>query len=324
MKPKTRSTPTELRRVEVDFDMRSMTVGDLIFEGYASVFNVEIPSYGEIVLPGAFAKSLKEKADRVKVLWQHSWDWPIGLPLDMREDAHGLFVKAQLARTWSVENEYWPLIAGGVVDRMSIGFRITADQWNEDTGLWELVEVDLWEFSPVTFPANDAAEITDAYSVGATQRKALVAMGLSSGEAESAEDAMYAMAVLMGAPSAGGFRDLPDAARRDLYDRVTKSYRRLSLEPPAYTPTPAYGDVGFCHEERTVFAGRYLRKRIADVASAARHYARLGGTIAADADVEVRDALDALAGLGVGDVTSQLDRIRRRRAAEAQLGISIS
>mgnify|MGYP000947246209 CR=1 FL=1 len=315
------------RRMTVSFDTRAVDAQARTFAGYASVFGYPIPDYQEKVDPGAFSSSLAAEASapRVKVLWQHSWDWPIGLPTTMREDDYGLYVEAQLADTWTVQNEYMPLLAAGVVDRMSIGFRILNDYYDDADGFWHLAEVELWEFSPVTFAANEAAKITKvAGSVGDVKRNALRAMGVEAGAELDAEAAQYAMAVLMGAPGAGGFRDLPDSERRSLYEELAGAYRRCGLEAPEYAGAPVYAQIDFRHDERKLFAGRFLRKRISDVTSASRHFARLGGALPAAADAELHDALDALASCGAGDVTSQLDSLRRRRRAEAALGITLT
>ena len=58
--------------------------------GYASVFG-KVDHYDDSVRPGAFTKTLIEKP-KVKVLWQHNSDCPIGAPVSMKEDNYGLLV----------------------------------------------------------------------------------------------------------------------------------------------------------------------------------------------------------------------------------------
>src|SRR3990172_4663700 len=56
------------------------------FEGYGSVFDVE-DSGADIVLPGAFSKTLRDKTpSSVKMLWQHDPSAPIGVWDEMKED----------------------------------------------------------------------------------------------------------------------------------------------------------------------------------------------------------------------------------------------
>ncbi|WP_340619194.1 HK97 family phage prohead protease, partial [Xenorhabdus entomophaga] len=68
------------------------------FEGYGSVFGVK-DSYDDIVLPGAFANTLKqwnEKGSLPALLWQHRMDEPIGIYTEMKEDETGLYLRGRL------------------------------------------------------------------------------------------------------------------------------------------------------------------------------------------------------------------------------------
>lgn len=65
------------------------------FAGYASVFN-RLDSGGDVVLPGAFTKSLSKRRGRIRLLFQHDPKEPIGLWEELREDGHGLFARGKL------------------------------------------------------------------------------------------------------------------------------------------------------------------------------------------------------------------------------------
>lgn len=134
----------------VDMDART-------FEGYASTWDKDL--VGDIIMPGAFKKSIQEAfpAKRIKVLWQHGA--PIGLPVEMREDERGLFVRGRVSKT-ALGDEALELMRDGVVDKMSIGFTIPAGKSDFDGETRIIREVKLMEFSPVTFPANPEAGIT--------------------------------------------------------------------------------------------------------------------------------------------------------------------
>lgn len=61
------------------------TIEGRIVTGFASVFGV-VDSYSDIVMPGAFKKTLKEGAVRVRHLWQHDvYSPPVATILEMRE-----------------------------------------------------------------------------------------------------------------------------------------------------------------------------------------------------------------------------------------------
>lgn len=122
-------------------------------EGYASVFGVRDRG-GDIVLPGAYAASLKRMAEaggRVRMLWQHDQSQPIGVWDEVAEDAHGLRVKGRLLTEVARGREAAALMAAGAVDGLSIGYRtLRAEKLPE--GGRKLVELELWEVSLVTFP----------------------------------------------------------------------------------------------------------------------------------------------------------------------------
>lgn len=134
------------------------------FEGYASVFDV-VDSYGDVVIKGAFKKTLEawsEKKDLPPVLWQHKMAEPIGPFTEMKEDDHGLFVKGKLL----VDDD--PLakralahMKAGSVKGMSIGYVVVDAEYHKQDDIYYLKEIDLWEVSIVTFPANTEAKITE-------------------------------------------------------------------------------------------------------------------------------------------------------------------
>jgi len=130
------------------------------FEGYASTFGNE-DLVGDIVEKGAFKKTIQERLPKnlIKVLWQH-YD-PMGLPKHMEEDSKGLYVVAKVSKTRENQDRL-QLMKDGVVDRLSIGYDVVkreVDDSAKDRTV-RLKELKLYEFSPVTFPANEEAVIT--------------------------------------------------------------------------------------------------------------------------------------------------------------------
>lgn len=126
------------------------------FSGYGSVFGV-LDSYGDIVAKGAFAASLKKR--RPKMLWQHDPTMPIGVWEEVREDAIGLFMRGRLAETAEGDRAY-ELLKMDALAGLSIGFRTIKSSFDEATGIRTLTEVELWEVSLVTFPANEVAVVS--------------------------------------------------------------------------------------------------------------------------------------------------------------------
>ena len=133
---------------------------DDVIEGYASLFGLTDQG-GDAVLPGAFAASLKRlatKGDKVRMLWQHDPTKPIGVWDEIREDERGLWVKGRLLPEVAQAREATALIRAGAIDGLSIGYR-TVRAERDQKGRRQLIEVDLWEVSLVTFPMLPEAKV---------------------------------------------------------------------------------------------------------------------------------------------------------------------
>lgn len=148
-----------MERKALELKEQHVNVTERTFEGYASTWDIDLG--GDKIHPGAFIKSINEgfPAGRIKVLWQHAD--PIGMPTAMHEDDKGLYVKAKVSKT-ALGDEALELMKDGVVDRMSIGFIVPRgkSEYDEEENIRHIREVKLMEFSPVTFPMNEAAVIT--------------------------------------------------------------------------------------------------------------------------------------------------------------------
>jgi len=164
------------------FQVKGVDVEEGIFSGYASTFGVR-DEYGDVVMPGAFAKTLQENAQRVRVCWMHGWDNPIGKPVVMEEHGRdrlprellerapeatgGLYVEARISQT-TQGRDALVLMRDGVVDELSIGYDPIKTERGELNGepVNYLRELRLWEFSPVTWGANHAALVTGMKALG--------------------------------------------------------------------------------------------------------------------------------------------------------------
>lgn len=140
------------------FEIKSIAA-DGTFEGYASVFGV-IDSQRDRVHAGAFKASIQNRDKPVQLLWQHQWDKPIGVITSLFEDAHGLYLKGKLLLDVAQAREAYALLKAGVVRGLSIGYSVKRSRRNIDSGIRELLELNLWEISLVTQPANEAAQVT--------------------------------------------------------------------------------------------------------------------------------------------------------------------
>jgi len=128
-----------------------------IVKGYASVFN-NVDSDNDIIKSGAYKKTIAENGKRVKYLYQHDMDKPIGKMVNLEEDEKGLVFEAEIAKT-QLGMDVIELIKAGVITENSVG--ILPIQKEMINGKREITEVKLYEVSAVTLAANDQAMILD-------------------------------------------------------------------------------------------------------------------------------------------------------------------
>jgi HK97 family phage prohead protease len=130
-----------------------------IVKGYGSVFN-NIDSDNDIILAGAYTKTLNENGSRVRYCNQHRIDQPLGKFTELREDGNGLYFCAEIPMT-RMGQDILLLMKNGVINENSVGIMPIVKSFRQD-GVRELKEVKLYEISCVTLAANPLAMITDA------------------------------------------------------------------------------------------------------------------------------------------------------------------
>ncbi|MDA0780811.1 MAG: HK97 family phage prohead protease [Rickettsiales bacterium] len=184
-------TKKQTKHINCKLDIKAVEE-DGAFSGYASVFNV-VDSQNDIIANGAFKRCLEQKKDSIKLLWQHKLDEPIGVFENLYEDSHGLFVKGRLLLDIKRAKEAYSLLKSGAINGMSIGYSVVSASYYEDNGVRIIEDVDLFEISLVTFPANENATITSVKSATASTlreyEKFLRQSGYSRSEAK--ELALY-------------------------------------------------------------------------------------------------------------------------------------
>lgn len=129
--------------------------------GYASTFG-NVDSVGDKVAKGAFAISIATKMP--KMLWQHDRWQPIGSWTDAKEDDYGLWVQGRILKTVPQGLTAFNLLKEEAISGLSIGYRVQDYEYDNDTGIYTLKQVNLLEVSVVTFPANELAEVANVKS----------------------------------------------------------------------------------------------------------------------------------------------------------------
>lgn len=125
------------------------------FEGMLSPYG-NVDGGGDVVEPGAYAKTLKDQGNTRPMLWQHKTDVPIG-SLALEDRPEGLWCKGQLLMALPEAQKAYLLIKARIVKGLSIGFEAVKDAI--ENGARRLKEIKLYEGSIVTFPMNEMALI---------------------------------------------------------------------------------------------------------------------------------------------------------------------
>ena len=133
-----------------------------IVKGYGSVFD-NIDADGDIITKGAYTKTIAENGKRIKYLYQHKMDMPLGKMINLFEDKKGLMFEAKIPKT-TLGKDVMELMKAGVITENSVGIMpIQKEACAEDAEncYRKLTEVKLYEISAVTYAANDQAMILD-------------------------------------------------------------------------------------------------------------------------------------------------------------------
>lgn len=267
---------------------------------------------GWMLVPGAFKKSLRKipsASTPLPMLTEHGFT--IGRWTQARDSAENVTGKGRISAT-DRGRETATLLEDEALNGISVGFMpdwnaveilrpeetletstpygpftFTAESW-----VIAFLIADLVEASIVAVPAD-----ADARTERIRQSLWTKASRAMPGLRESAEwpDVAYSMALLMGGRGAGrAFEDVDEVERISMYHKLADAYDQLGKTPPPYEREPVYQDVAFEHDERELFADRYLRKSLAGVVAGANGFQ---GPLSRETREEVDRALAALTDL---------------------------
>jgi len=209
-----------------DVEIRAEGEG-LSFRGYAARFNSrseDLGGFRETIRPGAFSKSIAQKR-AIKMFLNHNDNIVLastrGGTLKLTEDERGL-----LAETTLPDNEWGRPVADAVrrgdIDSMSFGFQTVKDSWSEDLAERELIEVRLFEVSPVTawpaYPATSASvrELAEAIEAAPDELAAAFAV-LRDTESRLTPEQATLLTNLINARSDRAVRRVLNEAERAIY-----------------------------------------------------------------------------------------------------------
>ena len=131
-----------------------------IVKGMGSIFG-NVDSDGDVIVKGAYTKTISENRNRIKYLYQHRLDQPIGTMKELNETPEGLEFVAQLAVKTRLGKDVMEMIKAGVITENSVGFATVKQEFNKSEAVNYIKEVKLYEISAVTLAANPLALIDE-------------------------------------------------------------------------------------------------------------------------------------------------------------------
>lgn len=119
-------------------------------EGYANTISKD--RVGDVIVAEAWTKgALTNYLKNPIILGFHDHTNPIGVAEQVSVDPNGLKVRARISP--AAEDEY-KLIADGVLKAFSVGFTIKDAEYDSETDVFLIKDVELYEISVVSVPAN--------------------------------------------------------------------------------------------------------------------------------------------------------------------------
>lgn len=210
--------------------------------GHAALFNnrtVIGGSFYEEIEPGAFSKTIQESD--VRCLWNHDMNFVLGRTksktLQLNEDEKGLLIEDDPPQTQLVNDMVLEPIRRGDVDQMSFSFDAVRTEWIEqqnDFPVRKLLEVRLYDVSPVTFPAYPDTDVA--------VRSALAGVGIDT----------LALTQIISRSKLGAITDIDRELMQSVMDKLN------SLIPS--TPTESHLEDG--NAEAAQVRMTYLKRQV--------------------------------------------------------------
>lgn len=147
--------------------------------GFFSTYEKTPDSYGDIIEPGAFTETIKKRAETghpFPLCWNHDFSSVIGRIDTVEEKENGPYIEATFLDT-TLAQDVRKMVQSGAVYQFSFAYEVL--KWREPNAeekangvLNVLQELEVFEVSVVTVPANQNAVVTDIKSAIEAEVKA--------------------------------------------------------------------------------------------------------------------------------------------------------
>ncbi|WP_082794557.1 HK97 family phage prohead protease [Acetobacter malorum] len=218
-----------------------------IVEGYGSVFG-NVDSHGDVILPGAFAKSIAERKAQGRTLPMHVMHGifggdgvPAGVWNDVQEDGKGLRVKGKISGVNTDAGQLlYQRVKDGALGGLSIGYSVPdggSSKMSEPGGpKRQIKQANLFEVSLVDDPSNALARVAELKHRSGGEYKATIQATAAIQAVANALKIYQASLKGSDAPTADERQQLL-AYLQDAYEALTGSRMPESLKAAMGSPT---------------------------------------------------------------------------------------
>lgn len=140
-------------------EVKDVDIKKRVITGYLSGFDNKDHD-GDIIVKGAFKKSINERKADIFFLNQHNWSQPHGKFNVLQEDSKGLYFESEPLIDTSYSSDTLKLYEAGIVKEHSIGFQTVLSNYDTKESARIIKEVKLYEGSNVTLGANSDTPFT--------------------------------------------------------------------------------------------------------------------------------------------------------------------
>jgi hypothetical protein len=165
------------------------------FTGIASAVNI-VDRDGDVIAPGAFDKTLKDKGSTRPLLMYHDMRRPVGLVhLALDAEGHLIVERGEFNLETQDGREARALAKQGALTGLSIGFRVPqgAAEYDTERGIQTFKEADVWEVSMCVYGANPAALVDSVKSIMDEVKAGRVLSAANRAKLVDARDALDAV-----------------------------------------------------------------------------------------------------------------------------------
>ena len=217
-------------------EIKDLDLKRRIVTGYLSAFGNK-DHVGDIIVPGAFAKTIVERKNKIFFLNQHKWDQPHGKFNTLQEDAKGLYFESTPLVDTSYSSDLLKLYEAGIINEHSIGYQTIKDDYDSKHDARILKELKLFEGSNVTLGANPETPF----------------LGVKQGFEKSADQAKRIIKMLRNGNVTDDTFALLEIALKQYETELIDLGKKVNAEPSADTPQEPKDDFTQLAEALRIF-----------------------------------------------------------------------